>query len=145
MVNGGVTPTHSISVSTTGDDAMTMSEGHGFGLMTDKMGVDRLYGVPNLKAGDYLWTWHAMDPSGQPEQVSISWKLRVKPDVYQGPGTHEAGPESETDTDTTTAGDQYGDEWGSYISSIVYAGVMLLPTTPRLTFRPTTRAVRFRR
>ena len=116
LANGGVSPKHSISVSTTGDGAMSILEGHGFGLMPDDEDVDWLYGMPNLKSGDYLWKWHAMDPAGQPTEESISWKLRVLHDPYDAPDTeNHITNNAEPDGDGDTDGDQ--DDWGSYISS----------------------------
>jgi hypothetical protein len=99
MVTGGSSPKHSISVTGTGDDAVTMEMGHGFGLTTDMEGIDWLSGRPNLKTGDYMWTLNVMDDAAQPSHESVSWKFRVEPDAYVAPqisGTANADEVADT-------------------------------------------------
>ena len=124
MATGGSTdpgPLHSVTVS---DDMMMIEsgmggsggKGNGFGLKTDDMGVDWLSGRPNLKAGDYMFTLNASDNAAQPPMESVSWKLRVEGDPYDGP-PDTTGPEPDGIEATADVDD---DAWGSFISSITY-------------------------
>ena len=127
MANGGVSPEHAITVNQgSGADMVATAQGmggpgdagNGF-KTTDDMGSVSLSGYPNLKAGDYMWTVHASDEMAQPTMVSVAWKFRVLPEVYDGPATHAAEPEGDGVTDDPEVEDTVGnqDQWGSYISS----------------------------
>ena len=90
MAFGGESPTYGVSVTSgSGEEAVTMDEGHGFFLSTDDDGIlmlsdsaaDDMYAAddgPNLATADYQWTLHVMDDS----QGGIRW-TRV-------PGTSES-------------------------------------------------------
>ena len=103
MANGGVSPEHAITVNQgSGADMVATAQGmggpgdagNGF-KTTDDMGSVSLSGYPNLKAGDYMWTVHASDEMAQPTMVSVAWKFRVLPEVYDGPATHAAEAEGD--------------------------------------------------
>ena len=127
MAFGGDNPTYSVSVTMgSGEDAMTIEEGHGFYLKTDMEGVEWLLdhhpddmfvedNGPNLAAADYKWTLHVEDEVGQ--MAHRSWNLRIKSTPFVAPRVATGGGEDDAelpDDDDATNGPE---DWADFISS----------------------------